>query len=277
MTVIPEPPAATRAVPLAHLVTGGRWRTEAMRSLPQPLLLWFTAGQGRITVAGVTRGYGVHNAVFIPAGTMHGFEMSRQVRGTALFIARDLALPLPEAPQHLRVRETRPQQELTALLDAVQREIANDDPAAGRALHHQLGLLSVWIARRIAAEADGSDPSRPDGARRLAARYTVLVERDLTMGRDVADYAAALGVTPTHLTRACRAACGRTAHELLQDRLLFEARCLLSDTTLPVKDIAGRLGFGSAAYFTRAFHYQTGQTPSAFRRESGGTMRHQRP
>ncbi len=97
------------------------------------------------------------------------------------------------------------------------------------------------------------------------------------MGRDVADYAAALGVTPTHLTRACRAACGRTAHELLQDRLLFEARCLLSDTTLPVKDIAGRLGFGSAAYFTRAFHYQTGQTPSAFRRESGGTMRHQRP
>ncbi len=264
MTVIPEPPAATRAVPLAHLAAGGRWRTEAMRSLAQPLLLWFTAGQGRITVAGVTRGYGVHNAVFIPAGTMHGFEMTRQVRGTALHIGPADAPPLPEAPQHLRVRETRAQQELTALIDAVQRELDSDAPAATRAMRHHLGLLGVWIERRM-QDAAAAGPPRTDAAARLAARYTALVERELTMGRDVADYAAALGVTATHLTRACRAACGRGAHEILQDRLIFEARQLLRGTALPVKDVAARLGYGSAAYFSRAFHQHTGQSPRDFR------------
>ena len=32
-------------------------------------------------MAGVTRGYGPHNAIFVPAGTMHGFDMLGQVLG----------------------------------------------------------------------------------------------------------------------------------------------------------------------------------------------------
>ncbi|MEZ5912189.1 MAG: hypothetical protein R3D84_08180 [Paracoccaceae bacterium] len=98
-----------------------RWRVEAMRSISEPLLLWFTRGQGRITVAGVTRGYGPHNAIFIPANTMHGFEVSPQAFGTAVFFGRDNGLTLPETPLHLRIRDAQAQMELTATLDQVQR------------------------------------------------------------------------------------------------------------------------------------------------------------
>lgn len=267
MTVIPDPPATVRLVPLAHLAAGGRWRVEAMRSLREPLLLWFTAGQGRITMAGTTRGYGTHNAIFIPAGTMHGFEMAGRVHGTALYFGRDADLKLPETPQHLRVRETAPQKELTWLLDNLQRELDGARTARERAAHHYLGLLSVWLDRQIeAARNAGTGPTAPDAARRLAARYTALIEREFRTGMDVADFAAALGVTPTHLTRACKAACGRTAHDLIQDRLLFEARRLLAETSVPVKDVARQLGYRSAAYFTRAFQHRTGQTPTVFRR-----------
>ncbi|MGB3314183.1 MAG: hypothetical protein WBB85_07205, partial [Albidovulum sp.] len=54
-----------RIVPIPRLAAGGRWRVEAMRSLSEPMLLWFTKGQGRITIAGSTRGYTANNAVFI--------------------------------------------------------------------------------------------------------------------------------------------------------------------------------------------------------------------
>ena len=84
--------------------------------------------------------------------------------------------------------------------------------------------------------------------------------------RRFVEFAAELGVTPTHLTRACRATCGRPASDLLQDRRLYEARRLLSETALPVKQISAALGFTSANYFTRAFHGKTGKTPSQFRR-----------
>ena len=100
------------------------------------------------------------------------------------------------------------------------------------------------------------------------ARYTALLEREFRSGHGVAEFAAQLGVTPTHLTRCCRQACGRPASALLHDRLIFEARRLLKETTLPVGIIAESLGFTSPAYFTRAFQHQVGKSPSAFRREA---------
>ena len=73
-----------RVEQLPRLSSETRWRTEAMRSYAQALLIWFTRGQGRITVAGVTHGFGPHHAVFMPSGTMHGYEMLGQVFGTAM-------------------------------------------------------------------------------------------------------------------------------------------------------------------------------------------------
>jgi AraC family transcriptional regulator, transcriptional activator of pobA len=265
MTHIPDPNTGPRLVPIPRLASGGRWRVEAMRSLREPLLLWFTQGQGRITITGTTRGYGAHNAIFIPAGTMHGFEMLGRVFGTAVFFGRESGLDLPAQPLHLRIRDTVAQNELSTILDGAQREAEGHRPGAERAMQLHLGLLSVWIQRQIADET-AEPPRRPDASRRLAERYSRLLERDFRSGMGVADFAAALGVTPTHLSRACKAACGKPAHALLQDRILFEARRMLADTRLPVKDVARQLGFTSPAYFTRAFQTHTGQTPSAFRR-----------
>ncbi len=265
MIQIPDPVAGPRLTPIPALAANGRWRVEAMRSLREPLLLWFSQGQGRITIAGSTRGYTANNAVFIPAGTMHGFEMTGRVFGTAVFFGRAHGLALPETALHLRIRETAAQKEVQGLIDAAAREAEGGRPGRDRAVALHLGLVALWLERHAAAVA----PARAaDAAGRLAARYARLIERDFSSGLGVADYAAALGVTPTHLSRACRAASGRTAHALLQDRVLFEARRLLAETRTPIKDVARALGFTSPAYFTRAFHAGTGETPSGFRRRN---------
>lgn len=261
----PAQNSALRLVAIPRLASGGRWRVEAMRSLSEPCLLWFTKGQGRITISGVTRGYTAHNAVFIPAGVMHGFEASAQVFGTAVFFGRDPKVVLPKTPQHLRIREVHAQQEVNVLLDSILRELESDTPAHERATEAYVGLLGVWLERQV-RKADPLEAPRQDATRKLVARYTALLERNFRTGMNVADFAAALGVTPTHLTRCCNAACGRPASALLQDRRIFEARKLLSETRIPVGRIAEQLGFNSPAYFTRAFQHVTGKSPTAFRR-----------
>lgn len=260
-----SPLSNLRIVAIPRLATGGRWRVEAMRALSEPMFLWFTKGQGRITLAGSTRGYTAHNAVFIPPGVMHGFEVGPQVFGTAVFFGRDSGLTLPQIPQHLRIREVHAQQELNVILDSLIREMDSDVPAHDRATRHYLGLLGVWLERQAVKAA----PEQPklDAARKLVARYTALMEREFRNGTGVGEMAAALGVTPTHLTRCCRVACGRSAIEVLQDRRIFEARRLLADTRLPVAKVGEALGFSSPAYFTRCFQHLTGRSPSAFRRE----------
>jgi AraC family transcriptional regulator, transcriptional activator of pobA len=258
---------ACRVVPLARLAHGGRWRTEAMRSYGQPVLLWFTRGQGRITAAGVTHGYGAHNAVWLPAGTMHGFDVSAQVYGSAVFLPPDTAEALPPDPVHLRLRDGQRQAELTGLIDSLARELQSDAAGHERAVQLHAGLLTVWLERQIASQGAGAaGEARMPASRRLVAAFTSLVETDFASGRGVSHYARELGVTSTHLSRACRQCSGRPASKILADRVAFEARRLLLETELPVAEIGRRLGFRSPAYFTRAFHRDTGKSPSEFRK-----------
>ena len=254
-----------RLVALPRLAAAGRWRVEAMRTLSEPCFLWFTKGQGRITVAGVTRGYTAHNAIYIPPGVMHGFEVGPQVFGTAVFFGRDNTVTLPDQPQHLRIREVHAQQEVNVILDMIHREMASTTPAHERATRHYPGLLGVWLERQVVRAAPET-LAPPDAARRLVARFTQLMEREFRKGLGVGEMAAKLGVTPTHLTRCCRETCGRSAIDLLQDRRIFEALRLLSETKTPVGRIGESLGFNSPAYFTRAFQNLTGLSPTAFRR-----------
>ena len=257
-----------RVVSLQRMAQGGRWRTEAMRSYARPLLLWFTRGQGRITVAGVTRGYGAHNAVFLPAGTMHGFDMLGQVFGSAVFLFHAHGLDWPDDVCHLRLRDAARQSELTSTIDALEREISNDGLATDRAVFHRAGLLSVFLARHSVDAETPAAVSRKSAGDRLVAAFTSLVERDFRSTKGVADYAAELGVTPTHLTRACKQASGRGALEIVGDRRLFEARSRLLNETVPVQQIAEDLGFRSPAYFTRAFRAGTGLSPTDFRKKN---------
>ena len=254
---------------IAQNAAAGRWRTEAMRSHSSPRLLLIHKGQGRITVAGLTSGYGPNNLIFIPAHTMYGFEVGPTAHGLLLAIPAAMADEWPEDHLHLRLRDVLAQKEIATLFDNLEREIGSAKAGHSRAAHYHVGILSVFFQRQSEARpADPAEDRTRSTSARLVAAYTDLVERDFRSDLGVAGYARALGVTPTHLTRCCRLTCGRSALSLLNDRVIYEARVMLRDTRTPVQDIARSLGFHSAAYFTRSFQARAGQTPSAFRRKT---------
>lgn len=246
-----------------------KWRTEAMRSHSSPRLIYISKGQGRITVAGLTSGYGPNNLIFLPAHTMYGYEVGAMVHGFVLSIPRAMESEWPDEPVHLRLRDVHAQAEMVSHLDLLERELKSDKDGHNRAAHYMVGLLSVFFERQLNLQATvpavTADRTKTSQAR-LVAAYADLVERDFAAGKGVADFASALGVTPTHLTRCCNQTCGRSALALLHDRILYEARVMLRDTRTPVQDIATKLGFSSAAYFTRSFQGETGMTPTAFRK-----------
>lgn len=253
-------------VSLAQLSRDGAWRTEAMRSYERPVLVWFTRGQGRFTAAGRTVGFGAHNIFVMPAGTMHGFSMTGPTLGYLVFLPSDL--DWPKEPMHLRLTDAKMQREMTTLIEDLRREAEDAALDYQSALFHRAGLLSVWLGRTIARLLEAEERPRRRTERagdRLAAAYSLLVERDFRKPVGVQHFAEELGVTPTHLTRVCRQTAGRPALDILNDRRHFEARRLLRDTKMKIADVARASGFSSAAYFTRAFRAQTGQSPSEFR------------
>ena len=248
---------------LPQLTGGQDWKLLLAHDRPHHLLIWITRGQGRVLLDGQRRGLGVHNALLIPAGALFALDLGRQGMGQAVVIPQGTPLRLPEIPRQLRIRNVHVQSELGSLIEVAQREQQQSRPLRQDALEAHAALMSVWLRRQIMQ--DEHVPDRRNAAARLSAKYCTMVAHRHQSGAPMADYAADLGVTPTHLTRAVKAATGKTAADLLTERVLYAARTLLADTAQPAKDIARHLGFGSAAYFTRFIQQHTGYPPSKLR------------
>lgn len=83
-------------------------------------------------------------------------------------------------------------------------------------------------------------------------------------------YAEALHLTPKQLSALCRQATGKSATDLLKEKVATEAKVLLTGTPLPVSELGYRLGFYDVAHFSRWFKQAVGQTPSAYRAQFTG-------
>jgi len=83
-------------------------------------------------------------------------------------------------------------------------------------------------------------------------------------------YAEALHLTPKHLSALCRQATGKSATDLLKEKVATEAKVLLTGTTLPISELGYRLGFFDVAHFSRWFKQIVGQPPTAYRTQFGG-------
>ena len=255
-----------RVLTLAQWTGGAPWRVKLLHSLDHHVLIWITRGQGLALINGKRRGLGVHNALAIPAKTPFSFDPGKQGFGLVCTVPAEGPVLMPDMAQHLRIRDSLLQVELTAIFEAMQREQNNARPFADEALSAQAQLMTVWL-RRAMIEYPEPDRRAP-AAERLMRAFTALLERDYQTGQTMADYAHRLGVTPTHLTRTSRQLAGMTAAEMLTQRVLHRAREMLERGSLPVSQIAAELGFNSAAYFSRYIQQHCGMSPSELRRRN---------
>jgi LacI family transcriptional regulator len=69
------------------------------------------------------------------------------------------------------------------------------------------------------------------------------------------------------LQRLFRKQFDRTILDSITDVRIARVKQLLTETDLPLADIARRAGFSYMEYLSTMFHRRTGWTPSAFRRE----------
>ena len=81
----------------------------------------------------------------------------------------------------------------------------------------------------------------------------------------MSDYAALLNVSPKTLTLYVNECSKYTPLELINDRIILEAKRLLRYSVLSVKEIAFRLGFDDPSYFGKFFKRLVKQSPADYR------------
>jgi AraC family transcriptional activator of pobA len=96
--------------------------------------------------------------------------------------------------------------------------------------------------------------------------FRKLLDQHYKTKRMPSDYAALLFVTPNHLNVMSRDVLGRSAGEVIRDRVLLEAKRLLTNAGMSQTEIADELNFADTSYFNRFFKKYEGVTPEEFRR-----------
>jgi AraC-like DNA-binding protein len=126
------------------------------------------------------------------------------------------------------------------------------------------GVLGRLAAARSLFQA--SPTREPEPVRRVLEAVFAQPDRDW----QAAALAKIGGVSYSRLRDVFKAARFETLHDFLQRTRLEEARRLLGDPTLTIKEVAARLHFSSEFYFSHFFRKASGMSPTQFRREPKG-------
>ncbi|HUN69464.1 MAG TPA: AlkA N-terminal domain-containing protein, partial [Burkholderiales bacterium] len=105
-----------------------------------------------------------------------------------------------------------------------------------------------------------------DATTRLAQAAASLIEDRTLEGDGLDAVAARLGITDRHLRRAFGAEFGVSPVEFAQTQRLLLAKRLLTDTRMPVTEVAYASGFGSLRRFNALFRQRYRLQPSQLRR-----------
>jgi AraC family transcriptional regulator of adaptative response / DNA-3-methyladenine glycosylase II len=147
-----------------------------------------------------------------------------------------------------------------------------------------------FFANAASAERDGFRPclrcrpelspglSLADSSQVLAQHAARMIEQAARSGSDpyLPDIAARLGVTDRHLRRIFRVAHGVTPIDYLSTQRLLLAKQLLTDTDMPVTQVALASGHASLRRFNAAFMQRYRMNPSALRRQASPSAKQRR-
>lgn len=110
-----------------------------------------------------------------------------------------------------------------------------------------------------------SFPRNYNSAENLFFGFTELVSSSFPKKRAVAWYADKLHITPKYLSAICKATCGHTASEIINQYVVKDVQMLLRRTDKTIKEVANMLDFPNLSFFGKYVKKHFGCSPREYR------------
>ena len=135
--------------------------------------------------------------------------------------------------------------------------------------HISLKALLVAFVNEFIEVMETNERTVPNAtyssAEHIFERFIQLLEDPQQPFVSVNEYAALLHLTPKYFSGVCKRLSGKTANEIICEEVLKQAKLLLRDNSLSIKQIADRLNFANQSHFGTFFRRHTGMSPQQFR------------
>lgn len=270
---------AAQIHPVIHLVHRNRQPHTPKRIIFDHELILVIAGRGCLTVAGKHYHFKEHDLLFVPPFVPNSMASVPPVEHIAVHF--DLA---PAAhPQAKYLRERTPYRvrmphglAFPPLLHLPQgdriehdfndlvREFDGTDPASPLTA---TALLTTILARALRL-ASAQQPVALMRNRERVERVVQFIDMNLHRAPSAKELATVAGISTSRLHTVFRSLVDYSPHDYMLRRRVREARRLLGERDIPIKEIASRLGFDNVHHFSAVFRRIEGVPPARYREES---------
>ncbi|MEO0472928.1 MAG: helix-turn-helix domain-containing protein, partial [Bacteroidota bacterium] len=135
-----------------------------------------------------------------------------------------------------------------------------------KALRSYLNIVLIHCKRAFPLQIE-PQVEEDHNAKLLIQSFTLMIEEHFREKHLVREYAEMLNLTPNYLNVVCRERTGKSAGELIRDRIMLEAKRMLAHDDLNIAEIGYALHFTDNAYFSRFFKKYEGISPDQFRKQ----------
>ncbi len=240
-------------------------------------IILFTEGTGACTID--FRKYPVASGTsfFLCPGQLHKWELGKEAKGYVIFFnpafyllehhnSKLYSFPFFNSLSNdpLVILSAEALEQVLEVVRPMEREYQTQAYKKHEVIGDYLDVLLILLTRSYKGRAMPETTST-----RLLSQVRQmegLIEEHFREHKPVTFYAEKLHISPKHLNSICKSATGRSTVELLQQRVILEAKRLLAHSNYTVSEISTKVGYNDNSYFSRFFKKHTAETPEQFRK-----------
>lgn len=243
-------------------------------------IIWFEDGGGQHVVDFTTYDVQPYSVFFIAPGQIHSFDKTRHegfiIKFTSEFMneehsSEDIFLSYKffsafNTIPYFTTSDPETVRGIKSLIRALSVEYQNMQAYAHHDVQKALMRILLIYLERAADATTYTNLSTAKTSHYLYIKFRMMVEQQYAHYHQVQDYASQLNVSPKYLGRCVADSTQLSPLQIINDRILLEAKRQLHYSTLSVKEIAFNLGFEDPSYFVKFFKRLTGKLPGEFRK-----------
>jgi AraC family transcriptional regulator, transcriptional activator of pobA len=243
------------------------------------LAVLFTHGHGTHEIDFTTYAVKPGALFFLNPGQTHHWELSEDVQGYIFFHTRDYyelhytGNKLSHFPFFYSMH-TNPclyldevqAGEINSYFKRIYAEGISNLSLQKSAIMSYISLIYVTCARMYDTAESAGELQNENSYYQKFRQFEALVETHYIEHKLPIYYASRLFISPRHLNRIAQEVTGKTATDVILERVLLEAKKELVLRRGNFKSIAEILGYEDYAYFSRLFKHKTKETPGNFAR-----------
>ncbi|GAL85625.1 AraC family transcriptional regulator [Sporocytophaga myxococcoides] len=240
------------------------------------ILLFITSGSGMHSIDFKNYHVKAGSLFLLSPGQVHHWNLSSDINGYILFFTKEYfqldfnynkLLTLPFFYTHINSPCMEIKEEDIEQVSNIFKKI-DDEYLNKRKLFHDvirlnLKMLLIELERKYTGnqQASGLMQYQMNQLHKLET----LIDAHYKEHKQISEYASIMNISIKQLNTLCKKALNKTPGDLLQERLILEAKRLLVYSDNSISSIAYSLNYTDNSYFIRLFRKLTTMTPEQFR------------